>query len=153
MPASGRTTARSRQHQQGCTLDEIGSLAYASLAFSSSSHESTVHSAFQGPSYKSHCCLQVDFNAATEYDAVNNYKVLQAAFTKMGIDKVSYLYPFNARQQPRYLICLGHIVALCIRMLHASAWLPWLQIAVNPSGALRAHGDQCSLPVALKVTC
>ena len=33
----------------------------------------------------------MDFNAATEYDAVNNYKVLQAAFTKMGINKVSYL--------------------------------------------------------------
>lgn len=32
--------------------------------------------------------MQVDFNAATEYDAVSNYKVLQAAFTKMGIDKV-----------------------------------------------------------------
>ena len=43
-----------------------------------------------------HCCLQVDFNAATEYDAVNNYKVLQAAFTKMGIDKVGYLYPCSS---------------------------------------------------------
>ena len=35
--------------------------------------------------------LQVDFNAATEYDAVNNYKVLQAAFTKMGIDKAGHV--------------------------------------------------------------
>lgn len=37
------------------------------------------------------CSLQVDFNAATEYDAMNNYKVLQAAFAKMGIDKASHL--------------------------------------------------------------
>lgn len=37
------------------------------------------------------CSSQVDFNAATEYDAMNNYKVLQAAFAKMGIDKASHL--------------------------------------------------------------
>lgn len=31
---------------------------------------------------------QVDFVAKTEYDMVNNYKVLQAGFLKVGIDKV-----------------------------------------------------------------
>ena len=92
----------------------------------------------------------MDFNAATEYDAVNNYKVLQAAFTKMGIDKVSYLYPFNARQQPRYLICLGHIVALCIRMFARICLAAWLQIAVNPSGTLRAHGDPVLIACSLE---
>ena len=33
-------------------------------------------------------CLQVDFNASKEYEMIVNYKVLQAAFTKNGIDKV-----------------------------------------------------------------
>ncbi len=35
--------------------------------------------------------VQVDYNAKTEYDAVNNYKVLQAALLKLGVDKVSAL--------------------------------------------------------------
>jgi hypothetical protein len=30
----------------------------------------------------------VDFNASKEYEMIVNYKVLQAAFTKDGIDKV-----------------------------------------------------------------
>ncbi len=66
----------------------------------------------------------MDFNAATEYDAVNNYKVLQAAFTKMGIDKVSYLYPFNAGSSLATLSVSAtqwHFASGC---LHASAWLP-----------------------------
>lgn len=30
---------------------------------------------------------RVDFNSRSEYDSINNYKALQAAFTKVGIDK------------------------------------------------------------------
>lgn len=37
--------------------------------------------------------MQVDYNAKTEYDAVNNYKVLQAAFLKLGVDKVKASAP------------------------------------------------------------
>ena len=32
--------------------------------------------------------MQVDFNAKNDYEYINNYKILQAAFTKLGIDKV-----------------------------------------------------------------
>ena len=32
--------------------------------------------------------LQVDFNSRSEYDSINNYKALQAAFDRVGLDKV-----------------------------------------------------------------
>ncbi len=39
------------------------------------------------------CCIQVDFNAKNDYEYINNYKILQAAFTKLGIDKVGVRNP------------------------------------------------------------
>ena len=34
------------------------------------------------------CQAQVDFNSRSEYDSINNYKALQAAFDRVGVDKV-----------------------------------------------------------------
>lgn len=33
-------------------------------------------------------CMQVDFNAKNEYDMINNYKVMQDVFNKLGVEKV-----------------------------------------------------------------
>jgi histidyl-tRNA synthetase len=32
--------------------------------------------------------VQVDFNAKNEYDMINNYKVMQDVFNKLGVEKV-----------------------------------------------------------------
>lgn len=32
--------------------------------------------------------MQVDFNAKNEYDMINNYKVMQDVFNKLGVEKV-----------------------------------------------------------------
>jgi hypothetical protein len=34
--------------------------------------------------------VQVDFNAKNDYDMINNYKVLQDVFNKLGVEKVGY---------------------------------------------------------------
>jgi hypothetical protein len=46
------------------------------------------------PKSEAFCCcevvvtLQVKFSANTDYEMINNYKMLQSAFNKLGIDKV-----------------------------------------------------------------
>ena len=71
--------------------------------------------------------MQVDFNAATEYDAVNNYKVLQAAFTKMGINKVLHL-PLTMSPSPNhhtYSSSSGTSAStLQVRISPACSWQP-----------------------------
>ena len=71
--------------------------------------------------------MQVDFNAATEYDAVNNYKVLQAAFTKMGINKVPHL-PLTMSPSPNHHTCSSSsgmsASTLQVRILYACSWQP-----------------------------
>jgi hypothetical protein len=32
--------------------------------------------------------MQVDFNAKNEYDMINNYKIMQDVFNKLGVEKV-----------------------------------------------------------------
>jgi hypothetical protein len=32
--------------------------------------------------------VQVDFNAKNEYDMINNYKIMQDVFNKLGVEKV-----------------------------------------------------------------
>jgi len=48
--------------------------------------------------------MQVDFNAKNDYEYISNYKILQAAFTKLGIDKVGVCNPsatwLNVRDPP-----------------------------------------------------
>lgn len=43
-----------------------------------------------------HTCvhMQVKFNANTEYEMINNYKILQNAFNKMSIAKVRLYGPY-----------------------------------------------------------
>jgi microtubule-associated protein, RP/EB family len=52
-----------------------------SLCCSRATHLSTIINLSWVPS-------QVDFNARNEYEYVNNYKLLQAAFTKANVQKV-----------------------------------------------------------------
>ena len=49
--------------------------------------------------------VQVDFNAVNDYDSINNYKVLQAAFSKLHIDKVLSWQPLPSLRQPLACVC------------------------------------------------
>ena len=55
--------------------------------------------------------MQVDFNASKEYEYITNYKVLQAAFTKIGIDKVTRPRPHNQTWQVAQL-CRPYICVM-----------------------------------------
>lgn len=70
LPAAGRPAPWHHQHEQGAALVLLGN---AWVVLRHDSHPSAA---------------QVDYAAKTEYDMVNNYKVLQAGLTKAGVDKV-----------------------------------------------------------------
>ena len=66
-----------------------------------------------------HCsCTQVDFNAKNDYEYINNYKILQAAFTKLGIDKVG--------------ICNPPAAWLSVRNPPSATWLSCYQLLALP---------------------
>lgn len=46
--------------------------------------------------------MQVDFNAKNEYDMINNYKVMQDVFNKLGVEKVC-----KQHQQLQHSCCTG----------------------------------------------
>ena len=48
--------------------------------------------------------VQVKFNANTEYEMINNYKILQNAFNKAGIEKVCFRTG---------LVCVSFYLASC----------------------------------------
>ncbi len=75
----------------------------------------------------------MDFNAATEYDAVSNYKVLQAAFTKMGINKVSYLpLTIVTFMQSSLMQLIFWHVCLKLASLSFACMLLWQPVHLNP---------------------
>ena len=47
--------------------------------------------------------MQVDFNAKNEYDFINNYKLLQAAFLKLNVNKVNLLTTWVPSSAGRFL--------------------------------------------------
>ncbi len=92
LPAARRAAPRRRQHGQG------GPPPGARVSRSARTH--------------SRPAAQVDFNAKNEYDFINNYKVLQAAFLKLDVDKVPPgrgCWTAGAARAPEPLPCFSEL--------------------------------------------
>lgn len=42
---------------------------------------------------------KVKFQAKLEHEYIQNYKILQAGFKRMGVDKVSFIHPYGMLMQ------------------------------------------------------